>query len=77
MANGEPWEKYWGLNNTIACPKELDFGTQIELDDNIYTCRDRGGMIVITDNNEYWIDILSPTVPYPYGMVKEAYILEK
>ena len=76
MANGERWQDYWGLNNTIACPKALPFGTQIELDGVVYTCRDRGGMIVVTHNNEYWIDILADKVPYKYGEVKDAFIID-
>lgn len=76
MANGEDWRTYWGLNNTIACPSELPFGTKIMLEDKIYTCRDRGGMIVKTPNEEYWIDILAKDVPYYYGEVRTAYIVE-
>ena len=76
LANGQNWEKFLGQYNTIACPMSVPFGTQIMLDDNIFTCRDRGGMIVITAKGEYWIDILAAVVPYTYGQVKKAYILE-
>lgn len=76
MANGESWKLYYESNNTIACPQELSFGTQILLDDNIYTCRDRGGAIVVTEEGHYWIDILASSVPYWYGQVKEAYIIK-
>lgn len=75
MANGETWKDYFGKNNTIACPPELAFGTKILLDENIYTCRDRGGAIVLTENGEYWIDILAESVPYPYGEVRVAEII--
>ena len=75
MANGEDWRNYIDTNDTIACPRELEFGTRIMLDNNIYTCRDRGGAIVITENGEYWIDILGKEVPYSYGEVKEAEII--
>ena len=75
MANGERWQDYWGKDDTIACPRELPFGTQIMLDENIYTCRDRGGKIVITENGEYWIDILTSSPPYSYGTVREAFII--
>jgi hypothetical protein len=77
MANGEPWERYWEKNNTIACPKELAFGTEIMIDKNIYTCRDRGGAIVINSNGEYWVDILAQNVPYTFGEVRKAYIVER
>lgn len=76
MANGEDWKTYYGKNDTIACPKELAFGTQIRLEGNIYTCRDRGGAIVITDNNEYWIDILASEVKYSYGEIRDAEIIK-
>ena len=75
MANGESWKLYYGSDNTIACPQELSFGTQILLDENVYTCRDRGGAIVVTEEGYYWIDILAPSVPYWYGQVKEAHII--
>ena len=75
MSNGEPWQKYWGLNNTIACPPQLEFGTKIKLKDNVYTCRDRGGMITITSSGEYWIDILAEENPYGHGAIMTAYIV--
>ena len=76
MANGERWQDYWGKNNTIACPRELAFGTQILLDETVYTCRDRGGKIVVTQSGEYWIDILTDSPPYAYGTVRQAYVID-
>jgi hypothetical protein len=75
MSNGERWQDYWGEYNTIACPFELPFGTVIRLDGNDFTCRDRGGAIVITYEGYYWIDILAERVPYSYGELREAYII--
>jgi hypothetical protein len=75
MSNGEHWQDYWGEYNTIACPFELPFGTVIRLDENNFTCRDRGGAIVITYEGYYWIDILAERVPYSYGELREAYIV--
>ena len=75
MANGESWEQYYNTYDTIACPPELPFGTKILLDGNMFTCRDRGGAIVITPEGYYWIDILAPSAPYYYGEVREATIL--
>jgi hypothetical protein len=75
MSDGERWQDYWGQYNTIACPFELPFGTVIRLDGNDFTCRDRGGAIVITGEGYYWIDILAERVPYFYGELKEAYIV--
>ena len=57
MANGQTWQS--GVDkNTIACPKELKFGTQIRILNEVYTCRDRGSAIVKTDENTYWVDML-------------------
>jgi type IV secretory pathway VirB10-like protein len=75
MSNGERWQDYWGQYNTIACPFELPFGTVIRLDGNDFTCRDRGGAIVVTYEGYYWIDILAERVPYSYGELREAYIV--
>lgn len=74
MANGEPWQDYFEENNTIACPFELPFGTRINFGGDSYTCRDRGGAIVITTEGYYWIDILSASVPYEFGELQEAWI---
>lgn len=74
MANGEPWQRYWGKNDTIACPRQLPFGTEIILDGRTYTCRDRGGAIVMLGEHVYWIDILHHTPPYPFGTVVTAFI---
>ena len=76
MSNGERWQDYWGEYNTIACPFELPFGTVILLDENEFTCRDRGGAIIVTYEGYYWIDILAESVPYKYGELKEAYIIK-
>jgi hypothetical protein len=75
MSDGEHWQDYWGEYNTIACPFELAFGTVILLDGNEFTCRDRGGAIVITYEGYYWIDILAETVPYKYGELRDAYLI--
>lgn len=75
MSNGERWQDYIGENNTIACPFELEFGSRIVLDRVTYTCRDRGGAIIITPEGYYWIDILAERVPYKYGEERTAYLL--
>jgi hypothetical protein len=75
MSNGEKWQTYWGQDNTIACPMSLPFGTVIWVDGTNYTCRDRGGGIVITYEGYYWIDILSQHVPYKYGELRDGVIV--
>ena len=72
MANGEDWRLYYNTN-TIACPSELAFGTQIVIFDNVYTCRDRGGAI-INNSGVYWVDVLGDPIA-PFGTVVDAIIL--
>lgn len=74
MSNGEHWEDYIEDERTIACPMEVPFGSNIYLDYVEYTCRDRGGAIVITPEGYYWIDILAERVPYYYGELRDAYL---
>lgn len=74
MANGERWQDYFEEGNTIACPAELEFGTRIDFGGDTYTCRDRGGAIVITEEGYYWIDILASSVSYEFGELQEAWI---
>ena len=74
MSNGERWQDYMGNNDTIACPVELPFGTKINFGGDVFTCRDRGGGIVITSEGYYWIEILAESVPYKYGELREAWI---
>lgn len=57
MANGERWQDWVGV--AIACPKELEFGTKIKVDDRVWICKDRGSKIV-KDGEAYWIDMLTP-----------------
>jgi len=75
MSNGERWEDYIEKNDTIACPKELPFGTIIWIEGNNYVCRDRGGAITITPEGYYWIDILANKVSYKYGETREAILV--
>lgn len=74
MSNGERWQDYIEDERTIACPMEVPFGSNIYLDYVEYTCRDRGGAIVITYEGYYWIDILADRVPYSYGELRDAYL---
>jgi len=66
MANGEPWEDFVG--EAVACPPQWGFGTTIELDGNVWTCRDRGGMVVFEDGIP-WVDFLRPDAAYLYGTI--------
>lgn len=76
MANGEPWENYIG--EAIACPPELPLGTVLEIEGNIYTCRDRGGAIILNKDGTYWIDFLADHLPVGdyYGQVLTAHIMK-
>lgn len=74
MANGKPWEDH--VNKAIACPKELKLGTRIKVLGKIWTCYDRGGMIVKTESGAYWIDMLTEKAIVPYGTEIQAEIVK-
>lgn len=69
MANGKKWESHVG--EAIACPPELKMGTKIRILDRVWTCMDRGSMIV-KEGNAYWVDQLTPYALVPYGTEVEA-----
>ncbi|KKL00950.1 hypothetical protein LCGC14_2627750, partial [marine sediment metagenome] len=73
MANGERWQDNIGL--AIACPKELEFGTKIKIDDRVWECKDVGGKIT-KDGEIYWIDMLTPYPLYNYGEIVLGEIIE-
>jgi hypothetical protein len=73
MANGVEWEK--GIDKSIACPKELKLGTQIKILGRVWTCHDRGSMIVKADG-KYWVDMLTEKAIVPYGEEIKAEILK-
>ena len=75
LANGEDWKIYFGKNNTIACPSELPFGTVIIIYNREYTCRDRGGAIII-ENGVYWVDVLGYPIA-PFGAVEDAILVRR
>lgn len=75
MANGERWQDYYESNDTIACPSELPFGTVLVIFGKEYTCRDRGGAIVLNDGI-YWVDMLRKNPIVSFGTVVDAYIKE-
>jgi hypothetical protein len=75
MANGRPWKE--GINIGMACPPEMKMGTKLYFPDfdRTFTCMDRGSMIVKTESNEYWVDLLISKPLVPYGKVVEAEVL--
>lgn len=66
MASGKDWRKYFG--EALACPRELPFGTRMEIDGRSWTCWDRGGAIAKT-GQKYWVDMLNRGAVYPFGTV--------
>ena len=74
MSNGERWQDYYEEGRTVACPMSVPFGSKVYLDNTEYTCRDRGGAIVITYEGYYWIDILEKHASYKYGELREAWL---
>ena len=73
MANGQNWEE--GIDNAIACPKELKLGTRIKILGRIWTCKDRGGKITY-DGNAYWVDMLTRQTVVAYGTEVPAVIIK-
>jgi len=74
LSGGGRWQDYIEEEQTIACPMQVPFGSIVYLDNIAYTCRDRGGAIIITWEGYYWIDILADRVPYKYGELREAHL---
>lgn len=76
MASGEPWELYIG--EAIACPPELPLGTVLEIEGGVYTCRDRGGAIILNEDGTYWIDFLADHLPVGdyYGQMLTANVMQ-
>lgn len=72
MANGEHVKDYIG--EAVACPVEFPFGTVIQIWDEFYTCRDRGGAITRIDEYRIWLDILYPYMPHNATWGQEEYI---
>lgn len=74
MANGKPWEDY--VDKAIACPKELKLGTKLQILGKTWTCLDRGGKITKTEDDKYWVDMLTSQTVVAYGHEVEAKILK-
>jgi len=73
MANGQEWEE--GIDNAIACPKELKLGTKIKVLGKVWTCKDRGSKIT-KDGDAYWIDMLTRQTVIAYGTEVPATIIK-
>ncbi len=63
LANGERWEDNYGV--AIAAPREVPFGTVIEIGGQLWVVKDRGGKVV-DNGGVWWVDQLSKTALYPY-----------
>lgn len=73
MANGEDWQDNIGI--AIACPRELEFGTKIKINDRVWECKDRGSRI--TKNGDvYWVDMNTPYALMPYGSIVVGELLK-
>ena len=72
MANGEKWQDWVGV--AIGCPKELKFGTRIEIGLREWICMDRGSKIV-KNGDVYWVDMLTPYALFDYGELVVGKIL--
>ena len=77
MADGEAWQTYIDSTTdpTVACPPQYDFGTHFLIDGIYYTCRDRGGAIIVEKDGTIWLDVLTSNPKYKYGQVVSGYIV--
>jgi len=75
MSNGEKWQDYMN-KDVVACPKEFPFDSVFVVDGVSYTCKDRGGAIVVTGDGKIWIDILTDASKYKFGQEVEAVLYD-
>lgn len=69
MASGRPWSQY--VEQAVACPSSIPFGTKFYILGEEWTCWDRGGKIIHT-GRAYWVDMLTPNARVPYGTEVDA-----
>jgi len=70
MSNGERWEDNYEI--AIACDQSWPYYTVVEIDGQLWYCKDHGGKIVQSRPGVYWVDQLSRTGHYPHGFEMEA-----
>lgn len=73
MASGLRWQDY--VDTAVACPAEYPFGTRFLVFGKLWTCLDRGGAIIRTNDNSVWLDLLTPTTPVPFGTEVEVLVI--
>ena len=71
-ASGEAW--YNWIDKGCACPQEFPFYTKFIIDEREWICIDRGGGIVMINNNTFWLDLLTPYHDYNYGDIVEVIV---
>jgi hypothetical protein len=59
VARGDPWSVW--AERGAACPVDWPFGTQVVLDDVVYTCVDRGAFVGYTRDGRPIVDFLTET----------------
>ena len=67
LTNGKYYEhwSYWAERQSTACPKEYPLGTIFRIDGfGDYECVDRGGSINVLPDQTFFLDLLTPDMPY-------------
>ena len=72
MASGYRWQDW--MDRAVACPKEWEFGTTVELNGKIWTCMDRGGKIRFGEDGYTYVDFLTTRGAYRHGTLVEVKI---
>jgi len=70
LSNGERWEVNYEIS--VACDQRWPYYTIVEIDGQLWYCKDHGGKIVEARPGVYWVDQLSKTGHYPHGFEMEA-----
>jgi hypothetical protein len=67
LTNGKYYAhwSHWAEQNSTACPKEFKLGTVFRIDGfGDYECVDRGGAINVLPDQTFFLDLLTPHMPY-------------
>lgn len=70
LSNGEDWRVNYEI--ALACDQSWPYYTVVEIDGQLWWCKDHGGKIVQSRPGVYWVDQLSRTGHYPHGFEMEA-----
>ena len=78
LTDGKQWQhwSYYAERKSTACPKEWKVGTVFRIEGfGDYKCVDRGGAINILPDDTFFLDLMTPHMPYIKGgeVVRDQY----